>query len=240
MLWENSHPPSENFKLESGRQQIGGTGSKVGYRTLDDPALRTQSMHHLVDRIQAGDAPARDELLRRVMGRMERLTRSMLRSFHGVRGWEETGDVLQNALMRLLRTLQKLRPDDTRGFFHLAAEHIRRELIDLNRHYQGALGHGRNLALGDFGEVDGQSAKIAPPADPAPGEDHLERWRNFHEAAGALEGEQREVFSLAFYHGWTQPQIAELLGVHERTVRRAWRAACLRLAEEVGGDLPLD
>lgn len=207
---------------------------------MDDPALRTQSLHRLVDRIQAGDDLARDELLSRVMGRVERLTRSMLRSFHGVRGWEETGDVLQNALMRLLRTLRNLRPVDTRGFFHLAAEHIRRELIDLNRHYQGALGHGRNLALGEFGEPNGDQGRIPSPADPSPGEDLLERWRAFHEAAGALEGEQREVFSLAFYHGWTQPQIAELLGVHERTVRRAWRAACLRLAEEVGGDLPLD
>jgi DNA-directed RNA polymerase specialized sigma24 family protein len=46
------------------------------------------------------------------------------------------------------------------------------------------------------------------------------------------------VFSLSFYHAWTQQQIAELLGVTERTVRRRWQAACLELNRLVGGQLP--
>jgi DNA-directed RNA polymerase specialized sigma24 family protein len=41
-----------------------------------------------------------------------------------------------------------------------------------------------------------------------------------------------------FYHGWTQAQIAELFEVDERTIRRRWQSACLRLNELVGGDLP--
>ena len=48
----------------------------------------------------------------------------------------------------------------------------------------------------------------------------------------------REVFGLTFYHGWTQAEIAMLLAVSERQVRRLWRQACLRLHELLRGDLP--
>lgn len=53
----------------------------------------------------------------------------------------------------------------------------------------------------------------------------LERWAAFHEAVGRLPAEPREVFGLAFYHGWTQRQTAELFGVDERTVLHRYREA---------------
>jgi DNA-directed RNA polymerase specialized sigma24 family protein len=53
-----------------------------------------------------------------------------------------------------------------------------------------------------------------------------------------LPEEECEVLSLAFYHGWKQAQIADLLGVDVRTVRRRWQGACLRLNRLVGEDLP--
>jgi RNA polymerase sigma factor (sigma-70 family) len=49
---------------------------------------------------------------------------------------------------------------------------------------------------------------------------------------------EREVVGLVFYHGWTQAQIAELFQVDERTVRRRWQSACLRLNRLAGGELP--
>jgi DNA-directed RNA polymerase specialized sigma24 family protein len=39
---------------------------------------------------------------------------------------------------------------------------------------------------------------------------------------GRLPAQLHEVFSYTFYHGWTQNQIAELLGISERQVRRLW------------------
>ena len=206
---------------------------------MTDEALRTTSLHRLMERIQKGDNQAQDELIRRVVGRLERLTRKMLHSFAGVRPWEQTGDVLQNALLRLLHTLQKLRPADTRAFFCLATEHVRRELIDLNRHYQGACGLGKNQAVHDFSPPDDSEMKRLHPVDNSPPMEELERWQAFHEAVEHLPAEEREVFSLVFYHGWTQLQIAGLLQVHERTVRRLWQAGCLRLNDAIGGDLPL-
>jgi RNA polymerase sigma-70 factor (ECF subfamily) len=96
-------------------------------------SLDTTQLQALLDRIRAGDTAARDELLRSVVGRLEGLARKMLRGFPLVRRWNETDDVLQNALLRLLRALETVNPASTRAFFGLAAAQIRRELLDLRR-----------------------------------------------------------------------------------------------------------
>jgi RNA polymerase sigma factor (sigma-70 family) len=193
-----------------------------------DSSLDTADLHAYLDRMRAGDRAAADALLRRVCGRLERLARSMLRSFPNVKRWADTDDVLQNALVRLLHTLQSLRPESTRDFANLAAVHIRRELLDLARSFRGRLERPVAPDEPDLAEV--------PDRDSA-GSD-LDRWASFHVEVERLPVEQREVVALTFYHGWTQPQIAELLQVDERTVRRRWRAASLKLSEALGGRMP--
>ena len=71
---------------------------------------QTQQIQSLIDRLQAGDLSARDELIRSACDRLMHLTRKMLRSYPRVKRWEETGDVFQNAAMRLYRTLQNVTP----------------------------------------------------------------------------------------------------------------------------------
>jgi len=62
----------------------------------------------------------------------ERLARRMLRAYPNVQRWAQTDDVVQNSLMRLLHTLENLRPPPRpRDFFNLAAVHVRRELLDM-------------------------------------------------------------------------------------------------------------
>src|SRR5262245_52885470 len=100
---------------------------------MTEPSLRTTQIHHWLDRMRAGETVARDELFRQVSARLERLARKMLRRFPEVARWEQTGDVLQNALPRLLRALEVVRPGSVREFFGLAAEQLRRTLIDLAR-----------------------------------------------------------------------------------------------------------
>ena len=58
-----------------------------------------------------------------------------------------------------------------------------------------------------------------------------------HEAVEHLPAELRDVFSYRFYHDWPQTEIAELLGISDRQVRRLWVEACLRLKAAVY-DLP--
>jgi RNA polymerase sigma-70 factor (ECF subfamily) len=81
-------------------------------------------------------------MLRACWGRLERLAHAMLARFPNVRRWADTGDVLQNALVRLLRSLKEVDVPSTRDFFGLAAEQLRRELLDLARHFYGPHGYG--------------------------------------------------------------------------------------------------
>jgi RNA polymerase sigma-70 factor (ECF subfamily) len=203
---------------------------------MSEHTFSTRRMHRWLDSIQAGDRAAENELLSHVGQRLERLARKMLRRFPGVKRWADTGDVLQNATLRLLRALHEVRPADTREFFSLAAEQMRRELLDLSRHFYGPEGEGANHAT-VAGAVDSEAAAGHQPATPDDADD-LERWCAFHEAVAHLPAEEREVVGLVFYHGWTQAQIAELFQVDVRTVRRHWQAACMRLMDRVGENLP--
>jgi RNA polymerase sigma factor (sigma-70 family) len=198
-------------------------------------SLRTTELHDLIDRIQAGDRRAADELISRSAGRLEALARKMLKGFPAVRRWEQTGDVLQNALQRLLRTLRDVRPESVPGFFRLAAQAVRRELLDLARHYAGptnAAAHHESLP---------DASSDSPPLNRAPDPEemrNLERWAAFHEAVGRLADEDRELVELGFYEGLNKDEIARLLGVDERTVRRRWNRATRRIAEQLGDEVP--
>ena len=54
---------------------------------MDDPFLRTTQLHDWLDRFQAGDRAAADELLRATGTRLERLARRMLKGFPNVKRW---------------------------------------------------------------------------------------------------------------------------------------------------------
>jgi RNA polymerase sigma-70 factor (ECF subfamily) len=197
-------------------------------------SFNTPALHERLDRWRDGDRQAADEILLITRARLEKLAARMCQSFPNVRNWTETGDVLQGSLMRLFRTLQKIKPASTRDFFNLAAVHIRRELLDLARHYRSkgwCSLHGHSTRQ-STGHPDTEPATTLP--------DDFELWARFHEAVDELPAEEREVVGLAYYHGWTQVKIAELFQVDERTIRRRWASACRRLRKLVGGELPTE
>jgi RNA polymerase sigma-70 factor (ECF subfamily) len=202
-------------------------------KTLNsEPEARLESgrLHEYIQRWQAGDRSAGDALIQAVGDRLEHITRKMLRAFPAVRARAETADVLQRALMRLLVTLSRMKPESTRHFFNLAAVHVRLELLDLARYFRKEPYLPPSSASGTEEEA---------PRDPAerPDED-LDLWCRFHEAVEQLPAEEREVVGLVFYHGWTQARIAELFQVNERTIRRRWQGACLRLQQLIGEKIP--
>ena len=76
-----------------------------------EASFNTVQLHSYLDALRAGDRGAADMFLRRVSARLERLARSMLRSFPNVGRWVDADDVLQNALLRLFHTLQTTTPE---------------------------------------------------------------------------------------------------------------------------------
>ena len=105
---------------------------------MTDPEPNSTDLRDLVVRIQAGDRGAEDRLVRAILGRFQNLARRMLNQFPDLRHREQTGDVVQDALLRLLRALKDVTPQTSRDFFNLAAEQIRRQLLDLARRHRRA------------------------------------------------------------------------------------------------------
>lgn len=187
--------------------------------------------------LQAGNDEARKQLLDCACERLTRLTRRMLRSFPGVKRWEQTDDVMQNSLMRLYRSLAEVQPASAVEFYRLAALNIRRELLDLAKHHYGPRGLGANYASMERQPAEGHTAPYEPPTmgdDPG----RMEAWAAFHEQVEALPAEEKEVFDLLWYQELPQAEVATLLGVSDRTIKRRWAAARLRLHDCLGGQLP--
>jgi RNA polymerase sigma factor (sigma-70 family) len=189
-------------------------------------SFRTSELHCLLARLRAGDLAAWDELYARTGTRLEALARRMLRGFPGVRRFEETSDVLQNASLRLIRSLQAARPGSVREFFVLAGTQLRRELLDLKGHYFGPQGAATHAAV-PVGGNNGDPTATAPYTGPSPLE--LEEWSEFHHQIEELPAEERAVIDLHYYQGLGKTEAAEILGVDARTVQRRWNRALLRL-----------
>jgi DNA-directed RNA polymerase specialized sigma24 family protein len=167
---------------------------------MSDDSPQTTQMILWLERMQAGDLDAREEILRHVRGRLERLTRKMLNDYPRVKRYEQTDDVLQNAILRLLAALRDVQPRSTREFFGLASLQIRRVLLDLAKHYYGPHGPGTNqesLPPDIFG------AAMPEKPDPADPPCDVAAWCEFHEKIKELPPDEHDVFGLLYYQGMT-------------------------------------
>jgi RNA polymerase sigma factor (sigma-70 family) len=201
---------------------------------MADTNSQVSMMQHLLPRAVAGDDAAVDALLRHYSERLTILTRRMLGDFQRVRRWAETDDVLQNALVRLVGALRSVKPETSRDFLALATLQIRRELIDLARHFYGPEGIGANQD--SKGQQDSQNLGRADKADVRYEPSSLAQWTELHEQIGALPEEEREVVGLLFYQGLSQAEAAEVLNVSVRTVQRRWHDALCKLHRVWNGE----
>src|SRR5262245_15871701 len=128
--------------------------------------------------------------------------------------------------------------ETSRDFFRLAALNIRRELLDLAKHYYGPQGQGAHHASSPGGDASADAPQGADPADLSHEPGRLAIWGEFHRHIGGLPDEEREVFDLLWYQGLGQAEAAELLGISERTLKRRWQAARLSLHEALHGEVP--
>ncbi len=202
----------------------------------------SSNLETLIERLNGGDDSARDQLVALAEDRLMKLTRSMKHSYGRVNRWEQTEDVFQRAAIRLHRALGEVQINDARHFYRLAATQIRRELIDLTRHYGGPEGMGANHATQMASAPDQTNAPMHGAYDAvdddagAPAE--LSQWSELHSAIESLPSEQKEVVELLFYNGLSQEQAAGVIGVSTRTVKRYWRSAKLSLFEVFEGEFP--
>lgn len=201
----------------------------------------TQRTTELIHLWQGGDSAARGHLFEHCCERLKALSHKMLRQhFSRVGRWEETGDVVQRAMLRLYRSLEDVTLESGRHFYNLAATQIRRELIELARHYYGPQGHGTkhetDRSSGDcWGRAHPKHERPDFSAEPS----SLAEWTEFHQRIEELPSEERDVVELLWYQGLTQGEAAEILSVTDRTVRRRWLSAKNKLYEMFCGGAPM-
>jgi RNA polymerase sigma-70 factor (ECF subfamily) len=182
----------------------------------------------------------RGELLNYANQRLFSMTRKMKRGYERVGRWEQTDDIVQNAALRLYESLHEVPITDVRHFFRLAALQIRRELIDLCRHYHGPRGLGANhftqRRRGASG--DSEQPQLYDRAEISEDPRRMQDWADFHASVQNLPEREREVVDLLWYHELTQEEAAQLLGISSRHVKRLWRNARLLLHDQLQGEAP--
>ena len=181
-------------------------------------------------RLGTQDPSVGAELLEYARRRLTLLADRMFARFPVLHQHEEVEDVFQEAMLRLWQSLEEVGPTTVAGFMGLAALQIRRALVDLCRSHFGAR---RPTVNGN----DGHTFEHLPGDDTwAP--DDLACWSEFHEAADRLPEPERTVFDLLYYHELPQIEVAGLMQISERQVRRHWQSARRELYRVLEGAHP--
>jgi RNA polymerase sigma-70 factor (ECF subfamily) len=200
----------------------------------------TVAIQRCIDRLHKGQSNVRGELLDYAFERLQWMVKKMKRGYERVGRWEQTDDVVQNASLRLYEALDKVEITDARHFFRLAALQIRRELLDMCRHYYGPQGAGANYqtVMHEPAADRGERPEVFDRAELSADPQKVQEWGDFHRQVGELPEPEREVVDLLWYHELSQDEAARILGVSTRHVKRLWRSARLLLYSRMQGELP--
>ena len=185
-------------------------------------AMADLSVTECLDRLRAGDTAALDRLLPLVYDQLRTLARAQLRR-------EDTGSTLgatalvHEAYFRLTER-DKLSPKDRSHFFAIAAQSMRRVLIDQARSRKRQK-RGLGVVPIPLDEVD--SLLTMEAADELTALDEaLDRLELVNERAA-------KVVERRFFGGLTLEETAESLGVSLKTVHRDWLLARAWLRKEI-------
>ena len=130
--------------------------------------------------------------------------------------------LVHEAYLRLLGNEEK-RWESRRHFFSAAAEAMRHILIDRARRRLRAK-HGEKVERVPLDDVE-----IAAPAR----EEIVLELDEALETLAQSSPEQAEIVKLRFFAGFTEPEIAEILNLSERSVQRQWSYAKAWLFERI-------
>jgi RNA polymerase sigma factor (TIGR02999 family) len=174
----------------------------------------------LIHRAQRGDLDAVDALFESVYPELRRMARARLRR-HQRNTLLDTTELVHESYMRFVQA-GRLKLEDRAHFMGYAGKIMRSVIVDTVRERLAARRGGaqRNVTL---------NSEIA-----APGADAGAEILEVHAALDGLalhDPRLVQVVELRYFAGMTDGQVAEALGIGERTVRRDWEKARLLLAE---------
>ena len=173
----------------------------------------------LLGRIQAGDTAARDALFAAAYSELHRLAHARLRD-GGRNTVLDTTCLVHESYLPFLRAGQ-LRAEDRRAFFAYASQVMRSVIVNSVRERiaQKRGGNARPLTL---------STQLG--ATMADGEESIMKVHEALEELAKAEPRLAQVVEMRYFGGYSEAEMAETLGVTERTVQRDWEKARLILS----------
>jgi RNA polymerase sigma factor (TIGR02999 family) len=181
----------------------------------------------LLDRVRQGSAEARNELVPRVYQELHKIAKRQMRREAQAHTLQPTA-LVNEAYIKLID--QSTGWQNRTHFFAVAAQVMRRLLVDHAR--------SRRAAKRGGGIVHVDIDQHAPGVDA-----EMDRVLAIDEALTRLAGfdaRQSQIVELRFFGGLKDEEIAEVLGVAVRTVRRDWQMAKAWLYGELNGRSPVD
>jgi RNA polymerase sigma factor (TIGR02999 family) len=203
--------PEEEAKIRGGGD---GTPTSPAADVAGTPGQITELLHS----VRAGDTGARDELFALAYGELRKLAHARL--YHSGRSDTlDTIGLVHEAYLRFRRSTD-LRSEDRRSFFAFASQVMRNVIVDTAR---------ARLAQRRGGGAPELTLSTHVLDQVSSGEEAI---LEVHEALLVLEQADprlARVVEMRYYGGYTEAEIAETLGVTERTVQRDWTKARLLL-----------
>jgi RNA polymerase sigma factor (sigma-70 family) len=189
----------------------------------------TAAVQSILDRMRSGDESSVQALLEATLGRLRILAQKIGSNIPAVKRYEQTDDLLQNAMIRLWKAFDRHKPTTPLDYYRLASAIMRRELIDMSRQLFGPEGLGANMAKSAMLNASAVHSPLDAVGDETNDPNSLARWTEFHEYVDQLDEESKTLFDLLWYQGLSLDDAASLAGMSERTARRRWKAARLDL-----------
>lgn len=192
---------------------------------MPDKNNTTHHLDNLLTLFKKGDEKSKIQIVEFSFKRFKKLAKRMIASYPLLRTKADTDDLLQNFIIRLTKAIESIIPNNSADFFQLASVLMRNELIDMGRKLFGKDGAKKNFEQ----TTDPKDLDAKEPGDGPAG---ILEWVEFHESIEELPEEEKAVFQLIFYQGFTQEDVASLLGFSLKTVFRRWTKSKLILSDK--------
>ena len=189
------------------------------------PATSPGEITRLLAAARAGEPDAVDRLLPLVYDELRRLARRQIAHEYGAITLSPT-DLVHEAYLKLAGGA--LGADDRAHFLSIAARAMRQVLVDQARRRR-SLKRGAGAAPITLSEAGGMTVALDPAELLA-----------LDAALAELDPRQRQIVEYRFFGGLEEREIAAVLGISDRTVRREWVKARAWLYRRLYDEAPTE
>src|SRR5262249_53481633 len=188
----------------------------------------------LIERSQAGDTQALNELFSRHRERLRRMVE--MRLDHRLQASLDPSDVIQEAYVEVVERLDEYLRDPKLPFFLWLRLVVGERLLKVHRHHLGTKMRdaGREVALYRGALPQARSAALAAHllgkhTSPSQAAVRAERVLRLQEALNTLDPMDREILALRHFEELTSAEAAQVLEIEEETAAKRYVRALRRL-----------